>query len=663
MNFFLIHNLYYVLNNYGENDNFHQRFKYYLSITMVFSLIILIYASTDLFNQVDIGFMGVCGIAKDSSIQFASLVFLALIFPFCIYVFVNSFKHYKELVLNIKEKKEGYSMESSKISFENENQRIYLFLNMSYMLLFVVDWLPLAILNFMSWSCTFYISCDYHTEFSEVWETMCLLLISGNGLFIFLIRIREPTLRKFYLKVCMRRKSKSHKKFSLKSQLIDKALVKSRLNEPLMTEPEPVLEQNISLQPEKITEDKNLTYLQIFFLLRIILLKQIGGKDVRFYSSCESPFGETTKNSKLEEVSQSGFNQVPLNGEEKIPWADHWYTKFDVEMYDINKLLEEVDDDNEKNLISSKEKEETQIVTSITYCRKLFEWLRNNKVKTDLKTMHDSLDLIKNQGVVLKNTEQNLTHHEFTTFDSRLVVAVISKEVKRFLLDGFLKDYHEHLYTKPLSFLPNYLGLFSFQFQQASSNKSYSILIYENPYSEFNFFKMKELFDNPSKEILAVYYVQAEKTKKKTLYQCEDKMFKIEKSDLKLKSEDKSVLLNFLYDDLTFLTNMGAFNYRLCLVFFKFDDKMLIESTFHGFNNDETTKTRKDKSILFNNRFNLENRIGYCIGTIRNMFKFIEKRKKKGKEKLKFDGAINKEVSIYNPMNYGRFLYEQAQDL
>ena len=90
---------------------------------------------------------------------------------------------------------------------------------------------------------------------------------------------------------------------------------------------------------------------------------------------------------------------------------------------------------------------------------------------------------------------------------------------------------------------------------------------------------------------------------------------------------------------------------------------MLIESTFHGFNNDETTKTRKDKSILFNNRFNLENRIGYCIGTIRNMFKFIEKRKKKGKEKLKFDGAINKEVSIYNPMNYGRFLYEQAQDL
>jgi len=132
---------------------------------------------------------------------------------------------------------------------------------------------------------------------------------------------------------------------------------------------------------------------------------------------------------------------------------------------------------------------------------------------------------------------------------------------------------------------------------------------------------------------------------------------------LKLRSEDKSTFLNFLYDDLTFLTRIGAYNYRLSLVFFKFEDKLLIDSTFHGLNNDETVKTRKVKSIMFNNRFNMENRIGFCIGTIKNMFKFIEKRKKKRKEILKFDVAINKEVSIYNPLNYGRFLYEQAQDL
>jgi len=531
------------------------------------------------------------------------------------------------------------------------------------MFLFVVDWLPLAILNFMSWSCTFYISCDYHSSFSEILETICLLLISGNGLFIFLIRIREPTLRKFYLKICNRRKVKNQKKLSLKSQLIDNALIKSRIIEPLLSEPEPLQDHNMSLQPEKIiTEDKNLTYLQMFFLLRIILMKLLGGRDMKFFSSCESPFGETVKNSRSDDVSESTFSQIPTN-EEKIPWANHFYTKFDVEMYDINKLSEEVNDENERNLVKSKENGDNQIVTSLTYCKKLFQWLRNNKFKTDLQSMIESLDLLKNQGVILKNTESNPTHHEFSTFDHKLVIAVISKEVKKFLLDGFLKDYHEHLNSKIISFLPRYLGLFSFQFQQASSNKSYSILIYENPYSEFSFFKIKDVFENPPKEILAVYYVQAEKTKKKTLYQCEDKMFKIEKSDLKLRSEDKSTFLNFLYDDLTFLTRIGAYNYRLSLVFFKFEDKLLIDSTFHGLNNDETVKTRKVKSIMFNNRFNMENRIGFCIGTIKNMFKFIEKRKKKRKEILKFDVAINKEVSIYNPLNYGRFLYEQAQDL
>ena len=681
MNAFIIHNLYYVLNFAGDNDNFHQRFKHYVIISIGFSIIILIYASTDIADQVNIGFMGICGVAKGSSLQFVAIVYLLVILPLCIYVFINSVMHYKSLLKLIKEEKNTDSIESSKSSLEHETQRVYLFLNISYILLFVIDWLPLAILNFMSWWCAFWVECNDHDNFSEVFETIALLLVSGNGLFIFLIRIREPTLKKFYMKIFRnRRLCKNSHKLSLKSQLLDKALVKSRLNDPLIPSLAPevqvIPEQTISLEPQKdFHEDRNLCYLQMFYLLRVILLKQLGGIDIKL-SSCESPFGSEYRNFRMEDMSHSSSNYPQMNNnnintsnttqnntEEKIPWPNHFYTKFDVEMYDMNKMLEEMNNEDEKALFMNKGNFKDQIVTALTYCKRFFEWLRLNKFKTNVNNMIDSFNVIKNQHIIFKNTEKKSAYHEFATYDYQYIIAVISKQVKKFLLDDFFKNYHEHINSKHFSFLPNIIGLFSFQFQGVNTNPSYSILIYENPYSHYNFYKTKELLEKPPKEILSIYYVQAEKTKKKTLYKCEDSSYEIEKSDLKLKSDDKSALLNYLYDDLNFLSNLGAYDYRFYLAFFKFEDKLLLESTFL-MSGDDIEKNKRNKINGIKNKFYLQNKIGFCSGILKNLFKFIQKKKtNKKSENLKFDVAINKEVSINNPMNYCRFLYEQAQDL
>lgn len=669
MNAFLIHNLYYVLNFEGEDDRFRKRFHIYVAITIMFSTIILVYASTDISNQINIGFMGVCGVAKASSVQFVSIVFLLIILPFCLYVLVNSLKHYKMI-----QKESKNAMDSSKKQFENENQKTYLFLNISYMILFIVDCLPITILNFINWWCHFYIHCEDHTVFREILETLSLILLSGNSFFLFLIRSREPTLRKFFIKVFKWKKPIRHKEKSLKKKLLDKALIKSRLNGGNLEEEEqknssPSYDNShkISLQrsPAPENEDKYLSFLQIFFLLRVLLLKQLGMHDKRFFSSCESPFGEISKSGiNIDEINKSGINNQ--NNEEKIPWANHFYTKFDVEIYDMNKMLGEISDEHEQALFSIDKTESSSkfhMITAITYCKRLFTWLRDNRFYVPIKYIVDSLDLHNNQAIISKNCKKKTSYHEFVSFDNKLVIAVISKEIKKFLLDEFFKEYHEYLSKKQYTFLPRFLGLYSFQLQRENSNisQSYSILIYENPFLEHNLYKTKEILEHPPKEILAIYYVQAEKIKKKSVYKCEDdENYDIEHYDLRMNSEDKSLMLAILYEDLGFLTKIGVYNYRFCLIYFKFEDQFLIESTLKA---KETEKNMKKWKHQQNNKFYLENRVGFCVGTIRNMFKFLKRKKKGKKEKMKFDVAINKEVSVSNPNNYGRFLYEQAQDL
>lgn len=382
----------------------------------------------------------------------------------------------------------------------------------------------------------------------------------------------------------------------------------------------------------------------------MLLLKESGLQDNRFFSSCETPFGEISK--KLED----------FNLEEKIPWPEHFYNKFEVEIYDMNKLIKEEPDEIEKNLFGGGEGDNLQIVTTLTYCKRLFAWLRNSKFFVSLKTMLSSLSIENNQ-MVISGKSKKLHHQEFVTFDNRLVISIISKEVKKFLTEEFLKSYHEHVNKKQSTFLPHLLGLYSFQLQSANShsNQSYSILIYENPFMEHHLYKTKKLLEHPPKEILSIYYIQAEKIKKKNVYKCEQDDFDIEHSDLKLNSEEKTILLNILYDDLAFLAIVGAFNYRFCLIFFKFEDTFLIESSIRG---EPTEKILRKNKRFSKNKFLLKNNVGFCVGMLRDVFKFLQKKhKRRKKEKMRFDVAINKEVSVNNPNNYSRFLYEQAQDL
>lgn len=99
-----------------------------------------------------------------------------------------------------------------------------------------------------------------------------------------------------------------------------------------------------------------------------------------------------------------------------------------------------------------------------------------------------------------------------------------------------------------------------------------------------------------------------------------------------------------------FLENVKSFDYRLCLVFFKFEDKDLMQSLHL-----KDSSERKRISKVRKNQYELENGIGFCSAFMKNIFNFINKKEKKRK--------INQSVSVLNPTNYGRFLYEKIQEL
>lgn len=706
MNGFLVHNLYCVLNY--RNENFKARFLRYFWVSLVFSIGVLIYASTDLPKEINIGYMGICGLAKGSSVQLVSLVFLLIILPFCGYVFVVSIKHYKALrkenslslqkdpiiynnalianspFLSMEKplfENEGITLPHERASiFENEQQRVYLFLNMSYIALFILDWLPLALLNFNSWL-GFVFSGGGQSDFSEAFETLSLILISGNGLWLFCIRIREPSLKRFFKKMIKKdifNRKKPFKK-SLKAQLLDKALINSTsLDKAVESPPKVPLEQS-SLSSEGWV----LNYRRVFLLLGVLLKRQ-QGESVPLVL-CSSPFGKENKEEKAPEQ------------EEKIPWAKHWYNKCDVHVYSLSKELLELNQE-ERSLLEG----EAIQITALTYCKRLFDWIRARKLKNiTIKSLISSLSLVEN-GKLISLTEQT-PYPEFLTYDKQVLVCLIPKERKKFLLEQFLRPYHGYIEAHYKTFLPKFLGLFSFQIHNIDNGKEkgFSVLLIENPLMELQVHRVKELFKRTQEKALAVMEFRADKVKQKMV-----SGFEIEKGDLKLKSRDKERLLKALYRDLEFLTDIGAFNYRFLLVFCKFEDKVLINEEENikkeGYN---ITKDHKKKKNMKNNLENklkidnamtfrtinrgsssnnislkeeiiakskkksknfkdikllLENKVGFCIGSFRNIFDFIEKHGKNVKEK---SFIMNKEVCIENPVNYGRFLFDQAQNL
>lgn len=121
--------------------------------------------------------------------------------------------------------------------------------------------------------------------------------------------------------------------------------------------------------------------------------------------------------------------------------------------------------------------------------------------------------------------------------------------------------------------------------------------------------------------------------------------------DLKLTSTGKNKLLEILYNDIKFLESVKSYDYRLCMVFFKFANKQNESNIFIG----KTDSEKKRGSRLKRNQFQLEKDIGYSSLVIKDIFNFVDKKPKKLKK------FVNPSLSIENPTNYGKFLYDKMQ--
>lgn len=120
---------------------------------------------------------------------------------------------------------------------------------------------------------------------------------------------------------------------------------------------------------------------------------------------------------------------------------------------------------------------------------------------------------------------------------------------------------------------------------------------------------------------------------------------------MKLTSTGKSKLLELLYNDIKFLESVKSYDYRLCMVFFKFANKQNDNNLSIG----KTDSEKKRGSRLKRNQFQLENDIGYCSLVIKDIFNFVDKKPKRLKK------FVSPGLSVENPTNYGRFLYDKMQ--
>ena len=491
LNFSLSHNLYYSLNFLA--DNFSKRFKIYLAFCLFSSLAILI-STLSISQGISNSFMGICGMSREKSVQVVSGFFLLIIFPFSIYVVVI-------VLRKLQEKKRN----SSPLNFDEKNEIFFLRMNMFYILLFLIDWLPISILQFWNWWCRFYIQCETENLFEKILEILALLLLSGNGFFLFLIRVQEPSLKKIFLLPFQRKK---HFADQMNSHLLEANLKSSpqnsRINQALSLESlgkRVSLENSFESKEEENTVERNVDILQILYLLNKIyeipsgpnsLLKSIGLPFLGSKPSFEDDLGKT---------------------EDNAPWANHYYTKFEVELFDCEQILNNINEEGmTENKIVKKifGNEAKQTVTGVTYCELLFNYFKKKIFKVDNFSLSLSLDFFKNSQRLIEKNEVILK--EFVTHDFKVIVLIISKKVKKFLLDDFLKNYHVFVKENRLTFLHKILGFHSWQFSESA--KSYSVLLLENPFSELKFYNMKNNDKTNMSEILAIFMVAVEETKK-----------------------------------------------------------------------------------------------------------------------------------------------------
>ena len=344
------------------------------------------------------------------------------------------------------------------------------------------------------------------------------------------------------------------------------------------------------------------------------------------------------------------------------PWTDYLYNKYYLEEVEIADLMKDSLD------LMSKFKLTKEKITCVAYNKEYFDWMCDfsNVDKEEIKKAFSLLENYEN----LKKVSEMKMDLEIKTEDSRYFLKIIHKDVKKFLVEKYFKGYHLYIHQQKKSFLPKILGLFSLQFH--ANNANISFILYENPFIRSRSIQEKT-------DILGYLRVNPLEIKKRFIFN-EEKIaehyhrsysFTVKEDDLKLKKEEKNRMLGLLKNDLDFLATLQAVKYSFVMFFYKFNDKVILQSL----DSDQKEDILEGKKHVISavhiaqeeknhEDFGLRNGIGYCVATFYDMFRFLKGQNKKKMKSMEKSEEISQSMfSTQNSELYGHSLYDLVQEL
>ena len=141
--------------------------------------------------------------------------------------------------VEIKQEDSNLSDETARnMRFAISNLEVFIKINLHYILVFMVSWLPMEILSLWSFWCVFDKHCEISTA-EDVLRLMGLYVMCSNALLLFLVRIKENKVKKKLTKLFFVRSKKGKKKTDndIKSKLIKHAIKNEKREEVLSKKP------------------------------------------------------------------------------------------------------------------------------------------------------------------------------------------------------------------------------------------------------------------------------------------------------------------------------------------------------------------------------------------------------------------------------------------
>lgn len=585
LNLFLCHNLLCCI--LYKDSTFNKRYKIYLVLSMTISVIFTIILGV--FSDIGYGPLGFCWIRDEKVAQIIHIITLAVVFPLAIgiLIYVYSKEHF------ITPHSLYYYNEDN---FTQNSRKIFIRINLGYIFVFTLTWLPASIIYFLHF---IFIRCDSDIKdgtWFEIVRAIALIFLCSSAFSMFLVRINEPVVKKAVRKYIFRFGAKKTEQQQENSQNLD-----SREAKDVLTLEEHLIEQNLekdqklnkkkinkgALQPQQYDvllmhkKAKSSSDLFAFLKKKNTLLKS----NSRIISDKEKSDSKLLLSkcflASLFLIRNDINNQV-ISINAKTPWEEHYYndvTNLKSKLGDLIRIVMKNDDETMDKILEAFHENLLDDINCMNVASIVFSNIKTLYNIDNIK-LFDSfyppenikiLDIIDYDPLALK---EEISINNFICFNNQYYLKILSEMRVVFLKESFLRNLHDH-YTrsKGNSFLAPLISLYILEM---SFHQSVNVGIYENLIGQIPPLELYSLI------IFEGVNVIHKKFKNGVIVSTEFYAisgFEME-NVLKLKYKDKSLLMKIMKSDLKFLLSKDITNYQVHLIFSKNPQKVkLLKNT------------------------------------------------------------------------------------